>query len=192
MRTRPGPQSRLLHRPHLAWISSKLLDARGGLQNVRASTNAEAAPEWLIAHKIKFFDAHGCALPNGASPEVRGDCVLNGDPGSPYSVRFGEEGAALARVHCAHAGRPWAPTPITAKSPPSSRCASRTTSSGDPAKTQDLGQHPHHAGAGAWDHGEGDGNRGGGGGLCRHPQCQHCGECRPNASLRPTSDSRWA
>ena len=25
-------------------------------------------------------------------PEVHGDCVLNGEPGSPYSVRFGEKG----------------------------------------------------------------------------------------------------
>jgi succinyl-diaminopimelate desuccinylase len=26
-------------------------------------------------------------------PEVHGDCVLNGEPGSPYSVRFGEKGS---------------------------------------------------------------------------------------------------
>jgi len=60
-------------------------------------------------------------------PEVHGDCVLNGEPGSPYSVRFGEKGPLwlefTVRTPGAHA-----PIPITARAPLSSRCASRTTS----------------------------------------------------------------
>ena len=38
-------------------------------------------------------------------PEVFGDCCLNGEPSSPLTLRFGREGAVVARIHGAHPGR---------------------------------------------------------------------------------------
>ena len=39
-------------------------------------------------------------------PEVHGDCCLNGEPSSPYSIRFGEKGPLWIKFTVRTAGAP--------------------------------------------------------------------------------------
>jgi len=46
-------------------------------------------------------------------PEVRGDCLLNGEPGSPYTIRFGEKGLLWLKINVNTQGHHAAYTHIT-------------------------------------------------------------------------------
>jgi succinyl-diaminopimelate desuccinylase len=65
---------------------SQLRDALAGRLTLTVVSDEETGGQWGSAYLV---ERHG--------DEVLGDCVLNGEPSSPYTVRFGEKGICWMR-----------------------------------------------------------------------------------------------
>src|SRR6266404_8145012 len=96
-------------------------------------------------------------------PEVLGDCLLNGEPGSPYTIRFGEKGAVVARVQDPDPRRPRRLYPCQRERDQVGPAPDRRSRGGHPDRAQDFRQHRPLPRGGARIRRQGDGRR-----CCRY------------------------